>query len=327
MNPSELNSPSADMLPAIAEHQMSRRGLLRVGGMTVAFAALVAACGDDLASDKHPARIGTAPTVPKLPDGVVTDGVLFRTATSVHYSIISGYNDISKKLGKLTADQTKIVDDYITAHQAAIKDLQAWSTKAGSKPWTCSNPRFDRIYLQIIKDRITGRPKQGSEETDVAPSDDPNRDAVALVHELEALTCAMHQSLVPQFSLPTYRAAIIPHGNTAARRAAAIAHIINPDNIVNPTTLENANVNVTTTTAPATTTTIQNIAQSSGGGATTTTAPSSGELQQYYAIPSQFGILSAVQFAVGAFPSGQQFTLNIETPSLNSFIYDYMTDC
>ena len=323
-----MNTPqmSNDLLPAIASQELSRRGLLRVGGITVALAALVAACGDN-ATDHNPARIGESPPLPVLPDGVVNDGVLFRTATSIHYSIIDAHG-IAKKLGKLSKDQTAIVDLYTEASKQSIKDLQKWSVTAGSKAWTCANPRFDRVILSPISDRITGRKKQGSEETDVQPSDDPNRDAMALVHAGESLLAAMHQALIPQFSLPKYRAATIVHGDTAARRAAAIAHVINPDNIVNPTTLQNANLDISTTTTAAATTTTQNIAAAGGGAAaTTTTVTATGAIQQYYMVPSQFGTLSAVQLALGAFSSGNQFSINIETPSLNSFVYDYQTDC
>ena len=309
---------------AVTDHEVTRRGVLRVGGLSVALAALVAACGN-ATTDKNPARVGQSPTPPTLPDGVVNDGVLFRTATSIHYSIIDGHK-IAKELGKLDPTQTAIVDAYTAAHQASITDLQQWTTTAGGKPWTCANPRFDRVILAPIHDRITGRAKQGSEETDVPPSDDPNRDAMALVHALETMAGAMHQSLVPQYSQPTYRAASMVHGVAAARRAAALALVINAANVVNPGTLQNANLDVTTTTAAATTTT-QNIAQSGGSAAPTTTVAATGEIQQYYAIPGQFGTLSAVQLALGAFASGSQFTINIETPSLNSFIYDYQTDC
>ena len=310
---------------AVTDHEVTRRGVLRVGGLSIALAALVAACGND-STDKNPARVGQSPTPPTLPDGAVNDGVLFRTATSIHFSIIDGHKT-AKELGKLDTSQTAIVDAYTAAHQASIKDLQQWTTIAGGKPWTCANPRFDRVILKPIHDRITGRAKEGSEETDVPPSDDSNRDAMALVHAVESLAAAMHQSLVPQYSQPKYRAASMVHGVAAARRAAALALVINPQNIVNPTTLQTANLDATTTTSVAAPTTTQNIAGSGGAPAPTTTVPKTGEIQQYYAIPGQFGTLSAVQLAVGAFSSGSQFTINIETPSLNSFIYDYQTDC
>ena len=308
---------------SIADQPMSRRGLLRAGGLTVTMAALVAACVDQ-PGEKNPARVGEAAVPTPLPDAVVTDGVLLRTATSIHYSIIDSHN-ATKKLGKLSDAQTAIVDAYIAANKSAITALQKLSEAAGSKPWTCANPRFDRVVLGPIKERITGRPKQGSEETDVAPSDDPTRDALALAHAMETAVVEMHQSLVPQLSLPTYRSSVMAQAQAAARRAAALALAINPDNLVSPLSLQNANVSAPPTTIATSTTTAQNITQASS--VTTTTVAPAFDFQQYYAIPSQFGGLNAVQLAVGKPSGGAQFTINIETPSLNSFIYDYQTEC
>ncbi len=304
--------------PAFIDSQISRRGILRVGGLTVALGALVAACANEVA-DKKPARIGDAPTPSTLPEAVVSDAVIFRTAVSMHYSFIDAHK-LSKQLGKLTADQSAIIDAYITANQEAIKELQTWTAKAGGEEWTCANPRFDRVILGPIKARFTGRPKQGAEETDVPPTDDPNRDAMALSHGIETLAAATHQSLVPQLSQPEYRGAVMTQGHKSARRAAALALFINPDNLLSPGNVQTANIEATTTTAAAATTTTQNIAQSSGG-ATTTTVPTIANPTEYYAIPSQFGILSAVQQPVGIPSSGAQFSINMETPSLNSFIY------
>ncbi len=318
-----MNNETSSHL-TIADQQFTRRGMLRVGGLTVSMAALVAAC-TDTAKSKNPARVGEAAAPPKLDDAVVNDGVLFRTATSIHYSVIDSHN-ISKKLGKLNAAQTAIVDDFISANKDAITALQKLSETAGAKKWTCANPRFDRVILGPIQARITGRPKEGSEETDVAPSDDPTRDALALAHAMETAASSMHQALVAQLSLPSYRAAVMEQAHVAARRAAALALAINADNLVNPLSLSNANVSTPTTVA-ATTTTAQNIAQ--GAAATTTTAAAAPafDFQQYYAIPSQFGSLNAVQLGVGKPSGGAQFTINIETPSLNSFIYDSQTAC
>ena len=267
------------------------------------------------------------PPLPTLPESVATDGVLFRTATSMHYSFIDSHN-ITKKLGDLDTAQTALIDAFIKAHEDAIVDLKGWTVKAGSEPWTCANPRFDRTVLVPVTAHITGRPKVGNEESDVPPSDDPDRDCLALAEAIENLCSAMHQSFVQTFSLPEYRAATIRQGHRGARRAAVLALEINPDNVVNPVLQANANVAApTTTTEAATTTTAQDIAQPDDG-ATTTTVATIAAPQQWYAIPSQFGSLSAVQLAVGAPSSGgTQFTINMETPSLNSYIYDYMTEC
>jgi hypothetical protein len=306
---------------------VTRRGILRAGGITVGLMALLAACVEE-ATDSKPARVGDAPTPEPLPEGVVTDGVLFRTLTSLHYSIINSHN-VSKELGELTDEQTAVIDTFISAHQTAISDLEQWTTKAGSAVWTCGNPRFDRVVVAVLRDRITGRPKQGTEEVDVKPSDNPNRDAMAMAYAMESVGAASHQSLVPLFSKPEYRGASMVEADTCARRAAALALVIDPNNRVNFTLISNANVGESAvTTVLATTTTAQNIAQNNSGGSTPdTTAEVVAAPQTYYAVQSQFGTLSAFQLAIGAPSSGNQFTLNIETPSLNSFVYDYQTDC
>ena len=309
----------------VTAEPLSRRGLLRVGGLTIGFAALVAACADEV-KEKKPARVGDVTPPAKLPDAVVTDGVLFRTAASVHYSIIDAHK-ISKELGKLSPEQTSIVDAYIAANETAIRDLAKFTTDAGSKPWTCANPRFDRVLLTPIRAHITGRPKEGSEESDVAPSDDPTRDSLALAYAMETVAAEMHQSFVPQLSLPKYRAAVMQQSQAAARRAAALALAINPANIVNPLSLKNANVSTPTTVEATTTTAAQEITKTSAATTTTVAKPAPFDFQQYYAIPSQFGSLNAVQLAVGVPSGGAQFTINLETPSLNSFIYDYQTEC
>ena len=309
----------------ISAEPLSRRGLLRVGGLTIGLATLAAACVTE-AKENEPARVGDVTPPTPLPDAVVTDGVLFRTAASVHYSIIDAHK-MSKELGNLSPAQTAIVDAYIAANEAAIRDLARSTTDAGSKPWTCANPRFDRVLLAPIRDRIAGRPRTGSESADLEPSDDPTRDALALAHAMETLAAEMHQSLVPQLSLPKYRSAVMQQAQAAARRAAALALAINPANIVNPLSLENANVSTPTTVEVTTTTAAQDITQSTDAPATTVAAAALFGFQQYYALPSQFGSLNAVQLAVGVPSGGAQFTINLETPSLNSFVYDYQTEC
>jgi hypothetical protein len=306
------------------QHEFSRRGVLRAGGITFGLAALLSACVDD-AQDASPARVGDAPTPPTLPEGVRTDATLFRTATSLHFSIIDAHN-MAKKVGGLDADQTALVESLIAANQAAIEELQSWTTTAGGEQWTCANPRFDRVVLGPIEDRIVGRPKQGNEEDDVAPSDDANRDALTVIHGMETLAAEMHQSLVPQLSLPDYRGAVIAQGALAARRSAVAALTINEANLVVPAAVQATGVAAPSTTVEATTTTTgQNLGQVDEEAPAVATADAVPVVEKY-AIPSQFGLLAAIQLALGAPNAGTQFTINIETPSLNSFIYEYLTD-
>ena len=50
------------------------------------------------------------------------------------------------------------------------------------------------------------------------------------------------------------------------------------------------------------------------------------EIPTVTAIPSQFGCSAAIQLVVGGGDeNGTRLKLNLETPSLNSFVYEYMT--
>lgn len=329
MTPMNEHRTHADDEQSLSDITMSRRGILRAGGITIGLAALLAACVEE-STDSAPARVGEAPGPDPLPAGVITDGVLFRTLTSLHYSII-GAHEKAKELGEMTDEQTAVVDAFIEGHREAIAAIDASTEQAGSAVWTCGNPRFDRVVVNVLADRVTGRPRQGNEEADVPESDNRNRDATAMVFAMESVGAATHQSFVPQFSKPEYRAATMIQADACGRRAAAMALVINPDNRINLALTANATVSEPAVTiAETTTTAAQNIAQPSEDGAGTgggEAEPAVAAPQTYYAVPSQFGILSAFQLAIGAPSSGNQFTLNIETPSINSFVYDYQDDC
>ena len=74
----------------------------------------------------------------------------------------------------------------------------------------------------------------------------------------------------------------------------------------------------------AATTTTQNIAAAAGGGKPPVAVQLT-EIPTLTAIPSQFGGLAATQIVVGAGDeNGTRLKLNLETPSLNSFVYEYV---
>ena len=62
-----------------------RRDVLRIGGFTVATAAVISACGEHVRGEVG--RVGAVPTTAKLPDAVVTNVALLRTASSLEHSI------------------------------------------------------------------------------------------------------------------------------------------------------------------------------------------------------------------------------------------------
>ena len=119
-------------------------------------------------------------------------------------------------------------------------------------------------------------------------------------------------------------------GAREARHAALLALTINPDRpggLVNFADAVNAEPGSPPTTTIASTTTLQNIANDPGAAVPSPTAApvQLTEIPSVTAIPSQFGGLGAIQVVVGAGDeNGTRLKLNLETPSLNSFIFEYM---
>ena len=66
-----------------------------------------------------------------------------------------------------------------------------------------------------------------------------------------------------------------------------------------------------------------------GSGGTVAPAPPATPIPAVYAVPGQFGSLAATPLVIGAPDpeTGNRFVLNLETPSLNTYVYEYITDC
>ena len=123
-NGMNLNGSHLDSTPVQAS--FDRRGLFRIGGITIATAALVAACAENTIPGPV-GRVGTGADNPTLADPVVNDGVLLRTAASIEISIAEAYKSILSKgwlakagatLPKM-ADQSSLVQQFADFHTAS----------------------------------------------------------------------------------------------------------------------------------------------------------------------------------------------------------------
>jgi len=305
-----------------------RRDILRIGGFTVATAAVISACGEH--ERGQIGRVGAVPTTAKLPDPVVTNVTLLRTASSLEHSVINVYSQVignSDLLDPKYDDMAKRFMDDHAGHAALFEQL---TTQAGGTPWTCGNPKIDDVIMNPVLNRITKGADATAASKAIAPSDDPRRDVLNFAHGLETLAGATYQALVGLFSDAELRADAMTVGAREARHAALLALTINPDRpggLVNFADAVNAEPASPPTTTIAPTTTVQNIANPAGGAPTPTSAPVQfTEIPTVTAIPSQFGGLGAIQLVVGAGDeNGTRLKLNLETPSLNSFVFEYMT--
>lgn len=264
---------------------VGRRELLVAGGATLGLGALLAACSSGAASE--PGRVGYAPVPTALPNEVLDDAVHLRTAQSVERTIVEVYGTILESGaldGAAAALVTRLVDDH-TATSAEVGDLV---TQVGGEPYDCVNAWYmDRVVPPILAN-ING------DGADIEPSDDPARDFLAVVDGMESMATSMYQGLVEKLSDPALRGDVMVFGARSARHSAAtaIASTGAPEGYVGPAVI----------------------------GAEVTAGESG--LIPLYAIPTQFGTLSAYSLVIGAASTaGTRFTTILETPAENSFVY------
>ena len=305
---------------------LGRRELFRIGGFTVAAAAVVSACGEHDRGEVG--RVGDLPTTSALPDVKVTNVTLLRTSSSVQHSIINVYSQVIGNSELLDPKYDDMFTRFIDDHKAQAIVFEGLTADAGGTPWTCGNPKFDDVVVNPVMTRITKGAPATATSPAIPPSDDPRRDILNFANALESWAGASYQSFVPLLSEPSLRSSSMTVGAQDARHAALLAININPDRpggLVNFTDAVNAEPASPPTTTIAPTTTVQDIATPGGGGKAAEAPPPQTEIPKVTAIPSQFGSLAAIQIVVGAGDeNGTRLKVNLETPSLNSYIYEFM---
>jgi hypothetical protein len=282
---------TADASPADGAEPRSgvgRRHLLRTGGLVAGLAAVLAACGKSSSSSGEPGRVGYAPTPTDLPKQNIDDGVRLRTATSIEYTIMYIYATITKS-GVLQGDNQALVDRLIVDHQAAADRLAQLTTEYGAEPYECENAWYmDRVVPPIFENI------DGDEAKGIPPTDDPARDMLATVNAWESMDGAMYQGMVETMASAELRSQTMVIGAMAGRHAAVSAiHATGaPKAYFDPSLI--------------------------GGEAP---LPENG-LLPLFAIPTEFGSLAPTQLVIGAPSSaGTRFTLAIDTPAENSYVY------
>lgn len=267
---------------------MSRRDVIRSGGLTISLGAVVAACGGESGATES-GRVGNAPIVTELPQVVVDDSVLLRTATSVEYTLLDIYAELTE-LGYFEADVEPLIERLVSDHTARSAQLAELTTEAGGEPFECANPFLVERMVEPAMTNIVG-----DEDGSIEPSDDPARDALAVAEMWESITAATYQNMVATLSEPALRSELILIGCEAARHAAVLAMRITgtPDGYLSPAL---AGEEVT---------------------------PNEAGLVPVYAVPSAFGSLAPLTLTVGA-PSaaGTRFSVLIQTPAENSYVYE-----
>lgn len=278
----------SDFGPAL-QSSLSRRRFFIAGGATISFGALLAACGGSTTTEI--ARIGNAPEKTELVDAPVTDIALLRTATSLEHNAIFVYEAVAAA-GLLSGDAATLAARFLSDHKAHADATASLTEKLGGKAYNEPNPRLQSVYIEPALRLITG-----DEASGISATDDAVADVLALAYALETIAGSTYQVYIPMLADPALRGAAIGIGEQEARHAAVIGSLLNPSRLVSSFGLSIAAEYQEETDVPA----------------------------AAYAVPTAFGTKAPVPVTLGAAnESGIRTSLNLETPSLNSMVYEYL---
>jgi Ferritin-like domain len=203
--------PSTPIIQALP-----RRKFLALGGFSVATAAVLAACGgpggEGAGEGPRVAQAGESPVTTQLPERVVSDAVLLRTASSLEHSAVAIYDKAfgMNVLGGEAAEFAKRFQDH---HAAYAKFFEELTTSVGGTAFTTENPAVTKNIVTPAYEAI--------EKSADKPGDLRN-----MLHSLENVMTETYQSFVTLLSIPKLRASVMSVGSAEARHAAVWAGIL-----------------------------------------------------------------------------------------------------
>ena len=252
---------SADQKAGMLLGGLARRRFLTIGGLSVATAAVLAACGPSNSTGNVPQE-GEAPVHHRHPGpqlhrrGAAAHGVV--AGAQRHRRLRGGHRPARRR----RHDAARLFQAHHTAH---AQSLEQQTIKLGGEAFTTANPVVDAKVIQ---------PALGLVKTAT--------DALQLAHALEEVAAHTYQTVVPLLSVPALRGAIMTIGSIEARHAAVLAKVLGALPYPAPTSVPGAGA--ATTPAPTTTTTI---------AGTQVAGP------VLYVVPGSFEPLSATQALLG----------------------------
>lgn len=185
---------------------LDRRGFLRVGGMTVASAAIFAACGDD---DDESAAAPAGGDDDEKKMGAEGDITILRTASSLELLAVDVYQtaiDSGLVTTKAVADAAKLFQEQHREHAGLFTGA---TKQLGGEPFEEANP----AVLQQLQPAIAALRDEAG--------------VVKLAYDLENVAAATYFSTVGGFEDVSLNQAAMSVGGVEARHAAVLASVLN----------------------------------------------------------------------------------------------------
>ena len=201
---------------------LSRREVLRGGGMLLTVGVIGTACASNAAGGA-PGRVGIAPPPPTLPqvEDPPNDVTLLRTAQSMEYSALELYKALTAA-GVLSSDEATLFDRIVQDHTRHADEIGQLITAAGGAAFACAN--------SFMMDRSVNPALAAMEGTD-----DAHRDVLNIAWAFESMFGASYQSFVRQLQTLELRTAAALHSGEEQRHSTVLARVINPKQTFSPT--------------------------------------------------------------------------------------------
>ena len=203
----------------------SRRGFLRIGGLTVAASAFLVACGSDVSDNV--AQTGSVP--PKDPNplevetGDELNMTLLLTASSVEALAIATYDAVLDGGLLDSADLDAVVELFRDQHADHLGLLSATVRDLGGTPYEEPNPYLD---VNVVQPAV-------ADLADTDPAEVPT-DVLNIAYALENAAAQTYRQAAGLLDTIELRQAIMSIGAVEARHVAVILGALDEDQVPFP---------------------------------------------------------------------------------------------
>jgi rubrerythrin len=192
---------------------LNRRKFLTIGGVTVASAAIFAACGSTSSkAQTTPPTSGSSggsATTPTTASGKAADITILRTASSLEVLAVDTYAKAIKSGLVHSSAVAAAAKDFMNQHAQHAAAFEAATTKAGGQPFKKPNPV---VLAKVIMPALAKVKNQ--------------KDVVALAYALETAAAATYVSTIGHFSDKTYNAATAAIAGVESRHITVLASVL-----------------------------------------------------------------------------------------------------
>ncbi len=201
--------------------RFGRRDAIKVGGLTVSLAALVAVCGNDRGGSEAGGRVGYQPPITAPPEYGVDDVVLLRTIASVELTVADAYAGLIEN-GAVEGEVLTLIERFAENHRAIAEEMNGFAVDAGGDAWECGNPWLVSRLVEPLLEAID-------------LSDNAERDVFNSAVAMENLTVATNQAYAILITITDAAEAALAAAALEARQSAAlVSQVVGYDGYVSP---------------------------------------------------------------------------------------------